>query len=208
MDLETLVKEFDDVTKLSPEETALFKDISSRIEKAAARLNSLRGVPGAPASLRNQRYVIDLVIPFAEEVNATSDVEKLSYAATILIKPKTKFFCTSLESSVYAVGSLEDQKVVQAVRPAIRNDVFDFEWAIRDTGSDRRWQNTFLPSALLKTNRVNALELAVPTPISGGSDVILDINITRMRNFAPFAVNPIESFLLQVCICGFEVVAK
>jgi hypothetical protein len=209
---EIAIEQLARVDALSPEDKAEYERIEASIKQAEEKLALLMKGREVNYKARNQRYVLDLDIPF-QAVNfflpAPSPLvtrDPLAFETSTTIKRDTKFFCTHMECATYALGSRYGQQYTQAIRPYERPDLFVFEWMIRDTGSDRSWQNEFLPDALLMTNRLNPLMMGTPTVISGGSEVFLNLNVQRMRTpIIGDVLTEIKNFSVQISLCGYEV---
>lgn len=200
--------------KLSAEDKAEYERIQKAIESAKQRLEVLE--KGRPANYKahNYRYVLDFEIPF-EELDIFSDPSQTAilYENSFTVKKDSKFYASYLECSTYAVGTplVGATQLTLALRPYIRPWYLKFEWAIRDTGSDRAWQSDFLPMGLLKTNRINSLDLAQPTVVSGGSEVFVQLRINRMSTPIGAEFNlfdTINKFIVQISLAGYEVLEK
>jgi hypothetical protein len=200
--------------KLSAEDKAEYERIQKAIESAKQRLEVLEKGRPANYKARNYRYVLDTEVPFEELfAGPISGQTPLLYENSFTVKKDTKFYTSYLECSTYAIGTpLEGSTQLSlAIRPYLRPEYLQFEWAVRDTGSDRAWQSDFLPMGILKTNRINSLDLASPTVLSGGSEVFIQLQISRMR--VPFSFNynlfeSINKFIIQFSFAGYEVSEK
>jgi len=203
---EKALEDLSKVENLSPAERAEYERIEGEIAKCEKALALLEQGRKATYEARNYRYVIDLDIPFEE---LTLDQTPLSFGLSATVKKDTKFFCTHMECATYAVGVSEGTQLTLAVRPWIRRSYLQFDWQVRDTGSDRSWQNNFLPMGLLKTNRVNSLVLGTPTILSGGAEIFVDYKVKSM-SFPVFQsiFESIKKYTIQLSLCGYEVSEK
>ena len=159
---EKALEELSKLENLSSGEKAEYERIQTEIEKCEKAISLLEQGRKATYQARNYRYVLDLDVPFENlpvDGFGNPTGTPLSFGTSTTIKKDTKFFCTHMECSTYAVGAFQGTQLTLAIRPWTRRDYIQFEWAVRDTGSDRSWQNDFLPMGMLKTNRVNSLEL-------------------------------------------------
>lgn len=207
---EIAIEQLARVDALSPEDKAEYERIESSIKQAEEKIGLLLKGREVMYKARNQRYVLDLDIPFEYvdffSSNPANPRDPLAFETSTTIKKDTKFFCTHLECATYALGSRYSQQYTQAIRPYERPDLFAFEWMLRDTGSDRAWQNVFLPDALFMTNRINPLFMGTPTVVSGGSEVFLNLNVQYMKSpVIGDVLTEIKNFNVQVSLCGYEV---
>jgi hypothetical protein len=204
-----------------------------RLERAIeARRKRIEGLEkGSPVIVqRNFRYVLDYTFDFTApegaEVNVVAETPPAQTRSFIVKSEstgengkRTHFFVKSIEAS-YAI--LASQVGVEPpvgqrffIGPDYRRNFFDFTWRVRDTGSDREWQNTALPAQLLLTGNVNPLLFGNGhCMLSGGTEVLVDIVPTFSGNilaeldgefFATPAIGDIRSHFLQVCFVGVEV---
>lgn len=207
---EIAIEQIARVDALSPEDKAEYERIEASIKQAEEKLALLMKGREVNYKARNQRYVLDLDIPFEYvdffSPSSANPRDPLAFETSTTIKRDTKFFCTHMECATYALGSRYGQQYTQAIRPYERPGLFVFEWMIRDTGSDRSWQNEFLPDALLMTNRLNPLMMGTPTVVSGGSEVFLNLNVQYMKTpVIGDVLTEIKNFSVQISLCGYEV---
>lgn len=213
---EKALEELAKVENLSAPDKEEYERIQAEIESCKKELERLEAGRLANYKAHNYRYVLDLDIPFQElpiDSRSNPTGTPLSYQTSTTVKKDTKFFCTHLECAVYATGTARNSptQLSLAIRPYLRANFIQFEWAIRDTGSDRSWQNNYLPMGLLKTNRLNSLELGTNSVLSGGSEIFLDVNVQSMRLPTDQLVgvfSEIKKFSIQVSFCGYEVSEK
>jgi len=207
-----------------------------RLERAIeARRKRIEGLEkGSPVIVqRNFRYVLDYTFDFV--VPEGADPLDLPFVAetppaqtrSFIVKSeatgdngkRTHFFVKSIEASYAVLASQQgvDPPVGQQffIGPDYRRNYFDFTWRVRDTGSDREWQNTALPAQLLLTGNVNPLLFGNGhCMLSGGTEVLVDIvptfsgNLLRRRLGPPLFPTALEDFrshFVQVCFVGVEV---
>jgi hypothetical protein len=204
-----------------------------RLERAIdARRKRIEGLEkGSPViTQRNFRYVLDYNFDFV--IPQGADPEILPFVAetppaqtrSFIVKSeatdgkRTHFFVKSIEAS-YAILASRDVSPPVGQRffigPDYRRNFFDFTWRVRDTGSDREWQNTSLPSQLLLTGNVNPLLYGNGhCMLSGGTEVLVDIAPTFSGNLLARRVSTavfsspivdIKAHFLQLCFVGVEV---
>lgn len=212
-----------------------YQRLERAIEARRKRVEALE--KGSPlVRQRNFRYVVDFNFDYTEmsrfdvlgsgELVITGESPPPPQMRSFIVKSeaeaqrKTCFYVKSIEAS-YAV--LASQGITPTpgpgqrffIGPDYRRNFFDFTWRIRDTGSDREWQNTALPSQLLVTGNVNPLLFGNGhCMLSGGTEVLVEITPTFSSNLLSRAINesvalsPLTAFkshALQVCFVGVEV---
>lgn len=220
----------DDVDQMEWNE---YQRLERAIEARKKRIEALE--KGAPIiRQRNFRYVLDYnfdfiltepASPLAVRVVAETppaQVRSFIVKSEVEDGKRTHFFVKSVEAS-YAIlasqetGDPESPAPGQRffIGPDYRRNFFDFTWRVRDTGSDREWQNTSLPSELLLTGNINPLLFGNGhCMLSGGTEVLLEIVPTFSGNLLsvgegeigfPPAITNLKSHFLQVCFVGVEV---
>lgn len=212
------LEDLEKVESLSAADKAEYARIQQEITECEEAISSLEKGRLGVYKARNYRYVLDLEIPyqrigeFSEEGFFLGPSKTpLLFEASTVVKKDTKFFCTYIDCATYVVGSTAQTNtpIVSALKPYDRIIYLNFEWAVRDTGSDRAWQNQFLPMSILKTNRINPLVLAAPTVVSGGSELVLSCQVNYMLFFPGQGLfSDIKNFMLQFSFSGYEVSAS
>jgi hypothetical protein len=149
---------------------------------------------------RNRRYNSDFVFPFQNDP-AVDYIYVEDGGVTI--NNGTRFFLKELQMGfqVTSEGATFD------LGPSFMRLLFDFEWRIRDTGSDREWSNDWLPSDFLYSGDIRGLDLGKNHALlSGGSEVIISIRTTKSSAFGTGNLfDVIEGFNLQIGLVGIEV---
>jgi hypothetical protein len=218
----------DDVDQMEWNE---YQRLERAIDARKKRIEALE--KGSPLiKQRNFRYVLDYSFDYILPTETSDGLRSIAETPSPQIRSfivksevadgkRTHFYVKSIEASYALLGSqaLPDEGEGPGQRffigPDYRRNFFDFSWRIRDTGSDREWQNTALPSQLLLTGNVNPLLFGNGhCMLSGGTEVLLEIVPTFSGNLlsenigefgaTPAIVNP-KSHFLQVCFVGVEV---
>lgn len=215
----------DDVDQMEWNE---YQRLERAIDARKKRIEALE--KGSPLiKQRNFRYVLDFNFDYIEpevallEGNPIVAVTPAPQTRSFIVKSeaaegkRTHFYVKSIEASYALFAASENDLIGQRffMSPDYRRNFFDFTWRIRDTGSDREWQNTALPSQLLLTGNVNPLLFGNGhCMLSSGTEVLLEVVPTFSGNLlieyrgeegarSPI-VNP-KSHFLQVCFVGVEV---
>jgi hypothetical protein len=185
---------------------------------------------------RNFRYAIDFnfdftqmagFLPFSPIFRSFPGVSPPpAQTRTFIVKSeneehrRTHFYVKSIEASyaIFASQSAEPTPLPGQrffIGPDYRSYFFDFTWRVRDTGSDREWSNTALPSQLLMTGNVNPMLFGNGhCMLSGGTEVVVEITPTFSGNLLtspsgeflqPPPLTDFKSHFLQLCFVGVEV---
>ena len=169
----------------------------------------------------------------------TSQLEFIQPSAeSFVVDGGTNFYCSTVESSVRFTGNTNINEnpfaggapVYIEGQPATitlgfgngnpgtqegiyRQSLFSFLWEIRDTGSDRDWQNAPQPDIFLCSGRLSPLTLPVFGRVKGGSEV--EVKVAPILNspqngvfFTDVTVDPhlssISKITVQLSFHGFE----
>lgn len=145
---------------------------------------------------------------------------------SFLVEGGTLFKCNQLESSFRVVGAaavddggggtLAGQNAqvtlpwapVTGNRPSARQAYFDYLWRVRDTGSDRDWQNSNQPSIFMLTGSLMPVVLPVRARIVGGSEVFVTIDPFFSRSVFGSNVGlffTVSQYIVHVSFFGTEV---
>jgi hypothetical protein len=140
----------------------------------------------------------------------------------------SRFYASSIESTFRVTGqaavddggggtiagqavtaTLPWSPVRDSTRSSQRNGYFDFLWTIRDTGSDREWQNVPQPALFLLTGALSPLYLPVPGVIRSGSEVFVNIDpfFSRVVNGSNLGLfQTVSTYTVLVSFWGEEVI--
>lgn len=167
---------------------------------------------------RPRRYSVE----FSFEPGVTQPQEK-----SFTVNAGTVFRCHSLETSFRVIGQaavddggggVTSGQFVNVTLPwstvsgggstrsSSRQRFFDYEWQVRDTGSDREWQNVRQPSIFMLTGALSPAWLPVQATLRGSSEVFVRIDpFYSVANITNGPFNSIESFILHISFAGTEV---
>lgn len=221
----------DDVDQMELNE---YNRLERAIESRRKRIEALE--KGSPLiRQRNFRYVLDFNFNYTIMAGFSSfgllgtfpDVQPPpAQTRSFIVKSekeaekRTNFYVKSIEASYAVFASQDVPDTTQPgqrffIGPDYRRNFFDFTWRVRDTGSDREWSNTALPSSLLMTGNVNPLLFGNGhCMLSGGTEVIIEVTPTFSGNLllkqagefqTPAALTSFKSHFLQFCFVGVEV---
>lgn len=131
---------------------------------------------------------------------------------TVQVKKDTIFYVKSIGQSYTVVGKRLDlaQTARLTLAETVRLQMFDFKFKIRDTGSDREWQNDWVPGQLLFTGNYNSFRMREGHALcSPGSEVTIQVDAQCFGNPTfQSQVENITSQQLQIVLSGFEVPYK
>lgn len=149
---------------------------------------------------RNRRYNADFSFAFVDD--ATQEYIYVDEKAPTVAKG-TRFFVLELELGFQIVSD----GAAFNMGPTFMRNFFDFEWRVRDTGSDRDWSNDWLPSQFLFSGDVRGFCPKSPFVCSGGADIVTSVRVTRSRDTLGEGdlFTNIEAFELQIGFVGVEV---
>ena len=96
--------------------------------------------------------------------------------ASAVVDRATRFYVKRIESVLQAVGTNSDGLAATLViPPPMRERACTFEYKVRDTGSDRNWQNDWLPYSLTLGGNLRGIGFKkAHAVLSGGAELILD----------------------------------
>jgi hypothetical protein len=126
----------------------------------------------------------------------------------------TTFRPRNMESSFRVVGTVDGQTAsitVPYTTPSTviatafsRQSFFDYFWAVRDTGSDREWQNRPQPSVFMDSGPLGPLMFPVHGRVRGGSEVFITID-PFFSTVASLVLDSVSRYTLHVSLFGTEV---
>lgn len=150
---------------------------------------------------------------------------------SFVVNGGTKFLCRTLESSFRAIGTsgvddgaggtVAGQRVQVTMpfsaafasgggigsRGYARNRYFDYEFQIRDTGSDREWQNVRTPSNIMMSGMIAPCRLPVRAHIKGGSEVFVRVDpfLSESSFVGLSSFFSVSAYVVHISFSGTEV---
>ena len=151
---------------------------------------------------RNRRYNVNFAFDWVNQPTPAVPIYVDTQSA--VINTNTRFYAMALEVHY----QLQVGGATFGLGPVLMRKFFNFEWRIRDTGSDRAWTSTWMPSDFLYSGDVcGLLTPEAPALLSGNASIEVDVRVIRSANSSTtgsFFNNP-EKHLLQVSFVGIEV---
>ena len=149
---------------------------------------------------RNRRYNVDFVFA-AQDDPAVEFIDNED--RSVVINSGTRFFVKEIQMGF----SLTSAGATFNLGPGFMKTVFDFQWRVRDTGSDREWSNDWLPSEFLYSGDIRGLNLGRNHALlSGGAELFASVRTTKSSVGGGTSLfQDIESFSLQLSFVGIEV---
>lgn len=190
---------------ISERELEQFKaDVDARKKKIEALEKRRNGI-------RNFRYVLDMDFP-AVGFPADSDapLELPPRRASAVVDRATRFYVKRIESVFQAVGTNSDGLAATVViPPPMRELSCAFEYKVRDTGSDRNWQNDWLPWSLTLSGNLRGIGFKkAHAVLSGGAEIVLDVRgQVTAKGAGDFGFSAVTKWSLTFCFIGVEVPA-
>lgn len=218
------------VTSVQP---ATEEDIVKAIAERKAEIERLeKGMYGL--KVRNRAYVADVEWPyrtiegegrtgFVPDDPALAPYDMVS--ATYVVDRGTQFYAKSISFALIANGTIPgingaaDAPASVIIPAAMRSGpsgygYVNFRWRVRSTGSDREWQNQFLPDWLLMSGSRNGLRFRRGQfCLVGGSETTVTVApIHAMLNADPeegilTGFESVQSLRFQFVFRGVEVEA-
>ncbi len=145
---------------------------------------------------RNRRYNVNFTIPIDV---ADDDV----FTQSAIVNRGTRFYAMELQAhyTVQSTGATFN------LGPVLMRKFFDFEWRVRDTGSDREWSNDWLPSDFLYSGDVcGLLSQEAPALIAGNAGIEVDVRVSYSQTDGEGSLfDDIQQHILQLSFVGVEV---
>lgn len=173
-----------------------------RLDKAIEKRTKALSKIDEQTKLRTmpKRYVLEYAVPAGE------NVLNIPISRSFVVdKDCLRFVCQEIVCSVAAVGRItgvaNSNKLTLAIRESF---LFDFNWQIRDTSTDREWQNVPLPKYFLASGLTAGVPLSRGAAVKAGTEVELVLVPTSSRTVSS-SFDSIESYTVQISFVGYEV---
>ncbi len=188
----------DDVQQMIVNEV---KRLERVVEKRAKTLEQLE----AKVQQRTipRRYVLEYDIPTAQWQTI---LNRTPFTRSFVVdKDCSRFFCQDIVCSIAAVGQIDgvvnSNKLTLSMEWA---ELLDFTWRVRDTSTDREWQNEPLPRYFLASGLTSGLSLPWSAGLRPGAEIEVAVVPTWMRTTIPNFTS-VTSYTLQIAFVGYEV---
>ncbi len=193
----------------------LLKDVSADLDRVRKRVEALEAAQ-PNRRWKNRRAVFNFTFsPVADPPAGTAGVgTQFPYQEqSVTVDQRAIFHVTSMDVVYSVTGTFDDGTSASVVIPAARRRaMFDFSYKFRDTGTDREWQNEWLPGALLCTGNSNPLQCAVSRAVvPGGGEIICAVdarffNTQDTLGTSSFpGVSEVTEHSLKISLMGWEV---
>jgi hypothetical protein len=158
-----------------------------------------------------RRYVLEYEFPSVSDFSGSDRVLGVPIVRSFIVDRDSKrFCCQEIACSIAAVGQLQDQDTANKVSlppgtgPRGEYPV-DFTWLVRDTATDREWQNQVLPRYFLASGLTSALSLPCTAVLSPGTELEVTLTPTQAVSLVSGVFTSINSYAVQIAFIGFEV---
>lgn len=190
----------DDVQQMIVNEVKRLERVIDKRTKALAQLDEKIQKRTSP-----RRYVLEFPVPAETAAVATAATNQPVTRSFVVDKDRARFFCQDVVFSVSAVGTVIGSSSNKATLSPEFN-LLDFTWRIRDTSTDREWQNTPLPRYFMASGLTTGLNMPWPAPLRPGAEIETTIVPTLVSASALTAgFSNLTSYTVQVSFVGFEV---
>lgn len=201
------------------------EQLRAAIEDRRAKLEKMeRGL--YPTALVPRAYVVDVTNKNASALGAPASVVdertmgEVSLSGRAPVEQNTIFYCKAIQVTTLVAGSIPQQPPLPGL-PARFSlpGIFRFEstsvsgpseiffWKVRDTGSDREWQDDWLPSSLLMSGDCNPLMAGrAHAAVSGGSEIEVLLSPVRFSqtSLPPGYIQGVREWTFRFVMLGME----
>lgn len=185
-----------------------------RLDRGYSRIKKeIQAFYAGAKKIRPFRYVLNYSFDVAGLATGEADVTLFpSQEKNFITRENTLFFCKELTFHFEVQGTLQGGANQNVRVPPGANgwkDYIDFDWRVRDTDSNREWQNRELPAQLLMSNSVNALKFGNGhSRMEGGTEVVFTVIPTRINipTGAAFTFSAMNSYEVEITFGGEEVI--
>jgi len=181
--------------------------IDGAIKKRQKVIESLASAQGK--KIFNRRYVIDLPVAIIGDPGSPSISLEPVYRSFVVDRDCVYFFCKELVYTVAATASIfQPFGAPTAGKVSLPNTLVGvwFNWEVRDTYTDRSWQNLPLPCFAMGSGKTSGFPLSRPAALPAGTEV--QFTLAPFSDFLQGSglIDAVSAFSVQVSFSGFEVV--
>jgi hypothetical protein len=204
---------------------AIERAIEQRTAKVDALEKRLKTRRARHLAERPKRYGVE----FRYESDLPSNLLQQRYPAqrqSFTVDGGTEFRCTEVSTSVRVIGQAQVDPTAAgqfvditlpydiaagngggSAKPQNRQFYLEFFWQIRDTGSDRAWQNMEMPSVFLLSGHISPLFLPAPCTLLGGTKTVVETRPVRFQTGSGESelFHSVQSIVLHFSFHGVEV---
>lgn len=206
---------------------AEYRSLQRQLESKHAEFESLKkALETEQKPRRNKRYSVEFAISPDQPLNT-------EHISTFVVDKGTRFHCMQIEDTTRMQGDDADNDAILLSLPKSQLfGVFDYDFRVFDTGSDREWFNVTKPetqdfvgmsnangttgyvtSQVLMSGLLSGLQLPRCAILAGGTEVVVGIKpllaATTIYARGPYP-NPntlfssVSEYILQLSFVGFE----
>lgn len=174
-------------------------DLATAKAEIEKRKKLIEGLEAKRDGFKNRRYVLDLDLPDVPLVLGAPQPFPVVEAA-VNVNKGTIFYVKSMDV-VYSITGTE-RNTGKSVRFSVpvprRASYIQFQYRIRDTGSDRGWDNDWIPDAtLLGANRNGLIMGRGHATCSGGSQLVVKVRAQSLLSVFSLTDLGLSSVTLQ-----------
>lgn len=170
---------------------------TQRVLDAADKKSGLRVIP--------HQYSVELSF----DVVTSPDTPTPDVKSFVIDRDCQAFFCCKISYTLLAVGEIAVTATANKITiPAkTRGLSCPFMWTVRDSSSDREWQDQPMPSFLLASGQVDGHRLPKPAILPSGSEVQVSAQpLVTTARVVGFTVDTVQRYIVQMSFSGFEVI--
>ncbi len=176
-----------------------------RLERAInARRKVIEDMGKKPTlSVTPRRYVLDFAFKAPASAAALPPVTR----SVVIDREAPVFYCKEMTYAVTAQGTLSVTSVGAriTISPHLRDIIFPFTYKVRDSATDREWQNLPLPSTALGGGWVGGMPLSKKAMLPAGTELSCEVNPLVAATSVASVFSSIASYTVQITFVGFEV---
>lgn len=181
-------------------------------ERLRSKLGSFVDNMSDVKPLKNYRYVFEFSIPFSRIQYGFN--KPLQFTKTLVTNKSKIFTVKSITSATIAVAAVNEHASARIdMEPWQRDQIIDdpgltgdqvlnFDWQLRDSGTDGQWQNAPLPANMLLGGAIGPLRLSHGRLLKGGTEITCDLFVTSMGTTGN--IGNVSSFTVQLSLFGVE----
>lgn len=185
-------------------------DLATAKAEIEKRKTLIEGLEAKRDGFKNRRYVLDLDLADVPLVLGSVQPFPLVEAA-VNVNKGTIFYAKSMNVvySLTGTQTVTGKSVRFAIPPPRRASFIQFQYRIRDTGSDRAWDNDWIPDATLLGANRNGLTMGRGhATCSGGSQLVVRVRAQSLLSAAglvDLGLSSVTAQSLKFSFVGVEV---
>lgn len=173
--------------------------------EVAASEKTIADLQARKKAIRNYRLVTQFDLGRVARFAMFPHFEQVAVA-----RQGTIFYVKGMDVVLSAVGTnpITNTARTTVFSPPQRDAIIKFEYRLRDSGSDREWDNDWVPSSTMLGANVNGMRLdGAHGVVSGGSEIVVALRAQLLAVGADDTPPAITRYILEFNFVGVEVPA-